>query len=278
MNAPCPAETLESLPGFPGGPHPRYGLGTRPRCAAVYYVHRRNRFYFSPAKPSRHVTEALPGGARCAASVSAGGGADWREIRGAQMEGAVTRVGPGREWFGAAARFLLKFPFAKAFLKDPDIRAFRRRGGRDVHLYRFEASAWSSPTTGKASERRPPRVPPRPRRHPVGVRQRDLERPVLTPPYPSTPDPDKKEKNHGIHEIHERRAAAPPPRAETPCSYRAWPEIEVKGLSQRCKDTMTCKGTSFSGSAFARLGGEIGDRQVGRIEGGDDDDCAQGHP
>ncbi|MBP7864448.1 MAG: pyridoxamine 5'-phosphate oxidase family protein [Acidobacteria bacterium] len=139
MNAPCPAETLDRFLASREVLTLATASERGPWCAAVYYVHRRNRFYFFSGEASRHVTEALPGGARCAASVSAGGGADWREIRGAQMEGAVTRVGPGREWFGAVARFLLKFPFAKAFLKDPDIRAFRRRAGRDVHLYRFEA-------------------------------------------------------------------------------------------------------------------------------------------
>lgn len=139
MTVPCPTDNLDAfLDSQEILTLATVSAGT-PWCAAVYYVRRRNRFYFFSSAVSRHVVEGLPDGARCAASVSAGCGGDWREIRGVQMEGSLARVIARREWFGAVARFLLKFPFVKAFLRDPEIRALRRRGNRDVHLYRFDA-------------------------------------------------------------------------------------------------------------------------------------------
>lgn len=139
MTAPSPPETLDSFLSAQEILTLATVSGFGPWSTAIYYVHRRNRFYFFSSATSRHVSEGIPAAARCAASVSAGGGADWREIRGVQMEGTLTRVAVRREWFGAVARFFLKFPFAKSFLNDPKARAFRRRVGHDVHLYRFDA-------------------------------------------------------------------------------------------------------------------------------------------
>jgi hypothetical protein len=89
----------------------------QPWCAAVYYAHRGNRFYFFSSARSRHIQELLDGAGPAAASISVDH-PDWREIRGVQMSGQVAPVRTTADRWSALRLYLRKFPFVKNFLRE----------------------------------------------------------------------------------------------------------------------------------------------------------------
>ena len=78
-----------------------------PWSAAVFYASEGLSLYFLSAAASRHGRD-LEASGRAAATIQ-NEVADWREIRGLQLEGAATRLG-GAERAAALARYGRKFP------------------------------------------------------------------------------------------------------------------------------------------------------------------------
>lgn len=109
-----------------------------PWAAPVYYVYSAPYFYFFSSPRSRHIENSL-----IIESVAAAIFADssqWEEIQGLQMSGNIKPVTKKTEQLRIGARFILKFPFAEAFLqfgrKDNANDAAPRVGDR-VQLYAF---------------------------------------------------------------------------------------------------------------------------------------------
>jgi uncharacterized protein YhbP (UPF0306 family) len=108
-----------------------------PWAAPVYYASRGFLFYFFSDPGSRHIREAIESG-RAAAAIFPEV-TSWRDIRGIQMSGSVSRIPPGIEAWKALRAYLQKFPFTKEFF-DPaqeiDLEAFA--GRFRVRLYVFK--------------------------------------------------------------------------------------------------------------------------------------------
>lgn len=85
-----------------------------PWTAPVYYVYLRPNFYFFSSPKARHIRQAAPD-KMAAASIFIDSDR-WQEIQGLQMNGSVSEVKKRSERMRAAARFLVKFPFARPFL------------------------------------------------------------------------------------------------------------------------------------------------------------------
>jgi len=92
--------------------------GGQPWAAAVYYVHdERFRLYFVSDRESRHSRE-LESTATVAATIH-DDPADWRRIKGVQLEGRAVRVTSVVDKTKALSLYLRKFPFVKDFMKSP---------------------------------------------------------------------------------------------------------------------------------------------------------------
>lgn len=87
-----------------------------PWSAAVFYASDGLTLYFLSAPGSRHSRDIEASG-RAAATIH-GEIADWREIRGLQLEGAVARI-TGIERAAALARYGLKFPLVAQLSSAP---------------------------------------------------------------------------------------------------------------------------------------------------------------
>lgn len=108
-----------------------------PWAAAVYYVYCRGDFCFFSAPDCRHIQQAQATG-KAAAAIFAHG-PSWQQIRGLQMAGRITPIGPGLEGVRVLADYLRKFPLLKDFFStgaeislDSVVSRFR------VHLFRFQ--------------------------------------------------------------------------------------------------------------------------------------------
>ena len=99
-----------------------------PWAADVYFVRVGNGLYFYSSPQSRH-SLAFERDPRAAGTVHAEA-AGWRDIRGIQLEGAVTEVQETAEKGRAVAAYFLKFPFAAGVFAAKAL-------GEKVRLYRF---------------------------------------------------------------------------------------------------------------------------------------------
>lgn len=104
-----------------------------PWAAPVYFLFHWGEFYFFSSPRALHIEQSLSQG-KCAAAIFSDGD-QWEQIRGLQMTGHVEQIQAKTRRIAVTARFLLKFPFAKAFLQggDPSVPELTDR----VNLYRF---------------------------------------------------------------------------------------------------------------------------------------------
>ncbi len=99
-----------------------------PWAADVYFVRVGTALYFYSSKESRHA-RAFKDDPRAAGTIHTDA-RGWRDIRGLQLEGAVTEVESKAEKGRAIAAYFLKFPFA--------VQVFGRKGfSEKVRIYRF---------------------------------------------------------------------------------------------------------------------------------------------
>jgi uncharacterized protein YhbP (UPF0306 family) len=105
--------------------------GDGPWAADVYFVRVGTGLYFYSSPTSRH-SMAFRDDPRAAGTIHAEA-AGWRDIRGVQLEGAVSEVEGKAEKGRAVAAYFLKFPFAA--------EVFARKGlSARVKIYRFSPS------------------------------------------------------------------------------------------------------------------------------------------
>jgi len=110
-----------------------------PWCASVYYVHKKNRFFFFSNRNSRHIQHAAAN-PRAAANVSRGA-EGWREIQGVQMSGLIEPVSSLEEKAQAISAYLKKFPFVKELINLYTMKSsvFSEKM-TDMELYKFTAT------------------------------------------------------------------------------------------------------------------------------------------
>jgi uncharacterized protein YhbP (UPF0306 family) len=106
-----------------------------PWCAPVYYVYRKQRFYFFSSAKSRHVTAGLAS-KHCAGSIFRDSD-DWREIEGLQMDGSLQDIHMGAEAMSAFSAYLKKYPTVKGFFADAafDLNQFRERFRTQLYAF-----------------------------------------------------------------------------------------------------------------------------------------------
>lgn len=90
-----------------------------PWSAPVYYLYSHGKFYFFSNPESRHIRAAISHGC-CAASIYRES-ANWQDIEGLQMEGAVQHIAPGKEPLRVLPAYLAKFPTVKDFFNESRI-------------------------------------------------------------------------------------------------------------------------------------------------------------
>jgi uncharacterized protein len=86
------------------------GASGEPHAAAVYFAsdEQPNLYFFSDTE-SQHIRDIAQGG-RAAVTIYPEC-FDWKDIRGLQLRGTVSRVPEGPAWENAWERYLAKFPF-----------------------------------------------------------------------------------------------------------------------------------------------------------------------
>lgn len=104
-------------------------------AAPVYYFYERAGFYFFSSPASRHVTDAVATGQAAGSIYSEGIG--WKDIRGIQMSGSISKIVSPVEAARAIAGYLKKFSFTGDFFSGSkaDLDGFFGRFG--VRLYCF---------------------------------------------------------------------------------------------------------------------------------------------
>jgi len=107
-----------------------------PWIAPVYYVYHAPGFYFFSSPRARHILQGLS--SRYAAAAIFADSAQWEEIQGIQMAGALQEVTRLSEQAGMVGRFLWNFPFARPFLQsDSQAADGPPQLGDKVRIYRF---------------------------------------------------------------------------------------------------------------------------------------------
>lgn len=106
-----------------------------PWAAPVYYVYRSPGFYFFSSPRSRHINQGLNS---TSAAVIYADSDQWEQIQGLQMTGKLQLVSNKIDRIKMTGHFLLKFPFAKSFLKpDQAENKLRPAIGEKVNMYVF---------------------------------------------------------------------------------------------------------------------------------------------
>lgn len=108
-------------------------LDNTPWATPVYYLFAGGAFYFYSSAHSRHTRQALSNTSVAAAIYADGDRLD--QIEGLQMTGAIHLVDRSAEKLSVAARYLVKFPLAKALLGNPGAT---KDLPSDTHLYRLD--------------------------------------------------------------------------------------------------------------------------------------------
>jgi uncharacterized protein len=107
-----------------------------PWAAPVYYVYHKPGFYFFSSPRARHIQQGLSDCLTAAAIFA--DSAQWEDIQGIQMAGALQEVTGLAEQAVVVGRFLWKFPFARPFLQSGSKGANEPpKLGDKVRLYIF---------------------------------------------------------------------------------------------------------------------------------------------
>lgn len=86
--------------------------------APVYYIYIDNYFYFFSKKSSRHIRESQKN-ANASASIHANP-QEWQDIKGIQMEGAISETdSKGGQDLAAFKQYVTRFPFVKELANIP---------------------------------------------------------------------------------------------------------------------------------------------------------------
>ena len=107
-----------------------------PWIAPVYYVYYASGFYFFSSPQARHIEQSMP---EQSAAVSIFRDSDqWQDIQGLQMSGNISAIVKRSEQLKAGARFLIKFPFARPFLRsDSQHKSEAPALGKKVRMFVF---------------------------------------------------------------------------------------------------------------------------------------------
>ncbi len=98
----------------------------------VYYLYRKNAFYFFSSPDARHIRGSVQSGGRAGGSIFKDA-LSFNEIQGVQMEGLIERVQKNREGLTAAGAYLKRFAIPHG---DMDALVFIKQRYR-ASFYRF---------------------------------------------------------------------------------------------------------------------------------------------